>query len=94
MLQAPFWALKIQQRIKQRHRPWWNLHYRKEGRQDIIQSQMVIDRMETNEAEEGRGSLREEKECNLDRMAEATLEQRGGGPEPDAPWRAGGAASR
>lgn len=56
---------------------------------------MVIDRMEKNEADEGRGSLREVKECNLDRMAEeATLEQRRGGPEQEALWRAGGTASR
>lgn len=43
---------------------------------------MVIDGMEKNEADEGRGSLREVKEGNLDRMAgEATSEQRCGGPE-------------
>lgn len=53
-----------------------------EGRQDVIKSQMVIDEMEKNEADEGRGSLREVKEGNLDRMAgEATSEQRCGGPE-------------
>lgn len=47
--------------------------------------------MEKNEVGEGRESLREVKECNVDRVAgEVTLEQRCGGPEGEALRIAGG----